>query len=190
MAHTTRDDARSLFEEVCLPHRATLYRVALRWTRDADEAEDAVQDALTTAYRRFNTFRLDRDGNADADAARGRAWLRAILLNHLRNRYRARRDGPPPVSLDDWDGVASPDRDAACPERVVLRRAEADAAMAALRRLPPMYGDLLAMVGGEPRATSYEEIARKTGLPVGTVRSRIFRARARLRQKLTAEGIC
>jgi len=169
------------FEDVCLPHRATLYRFAYGFTRNAADAEDLVQETLAAAYQYFDSFR---------PGGQAGAWLYAILRNrYLNHRRKWQREGKA-VSLTGKEDVAADDRRRE-PEQALVRRAEADAAWDAVYGLPRQFRDVLLLFaagdGEDGRVgPSYEEISRRTGLPPGTVRSRIHRGRAYARRTLSA----
>jgi RNA polymerase sigma factor (sigma-70 family) len=83
-----------LFEELILPHEASLYGPAMALTRSSSDAEDLVQDTLLRAFDRFDTFRSDGSP---------RAWLHTIMRNLFFNAYRKKSREPKQVSLDQFD---------------------------------------------------------------------------------------
>lgn len=158
------------FDALILPHLDAAYNLARYLSRDADAAQDIVQDAVLRAWRSFADFR----------GASPRAWLLAIVRNcHATWRLKHRRTAHA-VPLPQEDGEA-PDEaaalltDADTPESLLLRRSEADAVRALLEHLPEPLRE--ALVLRELDELSYREIAEVTGVPVGTVMSRLSRAR-------------
>lgn len=193
VAPRSRPHAPLAYENVVLPHVGFLHGVALRLTRgQREDAEDLVQDTLARAYDRFHTFRLPEEATVTggrAVSACGRAWLHTILRRIFLTQNTRRRRAVPvaqaPV-LDEGGGAqdwleqmpdASPE---AAPEDTVLRRASVDALWEAVRALPQEYRAPLLLVSCE--GLGYEEAASRLGIPPGTLRSRIFRARRLLRR--------
>ncbi|WP_281498892.1 sigma-70 family RNA polymerase sigma factor [Mycolicibacterium sp. F2034L] len=162
--------SEDLFDVLVAPMRGELLRRARRLTNDGPDAEDLVQDAMFRAYRSFSTF--DPDTNV-------RAWLHRILRNVWINNYRMSQRRLTEVPID---GVAEQYTDGAGPEPTFLA-AEPDTeihhAMAALSDEFRMVV-YLADIEGYPCAT----IAAMMGTPVGTVMSRLHRARKQLRMSL------
>ena len=163
------------FEQMVLPHRDALYGHALALTRNADEAEDLVQETTLRALRGFDSFRSEGPI---------RAWLLTILRNLFINSYRTTRRTPRAVSLD---ALENPDPVLPIepgPERMVFSRLENEALGRAVAALPADYRDVLVM--SDMRGLSYQEISELLDLPIGTVRSRLSRARNRVRRSLFA----
>lgn len=157
--------AETRFERVVLPHLNAAYTLAHYLTRDASEAEDATQEAILRAVRYFHTLR------SDADA---RAWLLAIVRREC---YGGRQQRVATVAFDDIpelqlvDQSAQPDSEAG---RSMLHRRVREAVAA----LPDGLRETLIL--RELQQCTYDEIARITEVPLGTVMSRLSRARARL----------
>ena len=148
-------------EEVIAAYENTLYRAALAILGDAQEAEDAVQDAFLRWWERAPDF---------PDAARERAWLLKVTVNGCKSRLRSpwrRRTAP----LLDTYPAAEPE------EREVLE---------AVQALPPRDRAVVHLYYCEGYQTA--EIAAMTGQREGTVRSRLSRARAKLRDLLKGES--
>lgn len=157
------------FEQVVLPHLDSAYGVA-RWLMgDAALAEDVAQEAALRALRHFGTY---RGGNA-------RAWLLRIVHNVAHDTWAARR-AQPLTSLDaEREGPALHVPDPGETPEQALSRAQDHATLAdALARLPPPLRTCLVL--RELEELSYREIAEVTGVPVGTVMSRLWRARQML----------
>jgi RNA polymerase sigma-70 factor (ECF subfamily) len=170
------------FEQDVLPHLARLYPAALRMTRNASDAEDLVQETSAKAYAAFHQFK---------PGTNLRAWLNRILANTFINGYRKRRREPiQELGTDferDWQTEGGL-------RALRARSAEAEAMdrlgdteiVQALLDLPETFRMTvyLADVEGYP----YKEIAEIMGTPVGTVMSRLHRARGRLRDQLAARA--
>ena len=151
---------KNRLEEVAAAYQDTLYRAALAILGDAHEAEDAVQDAFLRWWERAPDF---------PDAARERAWLLKVTVNGCKSRLRApwrRRTAP----LLDTYPAAEPE------EREVLE---------AVQALPPRDRAVVHLYYCEGYQTA--EIAAMTGQREGTVRSRLSRARGKLRELLKGE---
>jgi RNA polymerase sigma-70 factor, ECF subfamily len=167
------------FEQQVRPYLGQLYPAALRMTRNPADAEDLVQDTLAKAYTAFAQY---------TPGTNLRAWLHKILANTFINTYRKRKrepaiaPGADPTA--DWhpgtDPLAGPARSA---EAEALDRITDTAILDALRQLPPEFRTTvwLADVEGYP----YREVAALMGTPLGTVMSRLHRARGKLRHTLT-----
>ena len=172
------DDAAQRFRAAALPYLDDVYTLARYLLRDSDDADDAVQECYLRAFRHFATFR----GGAI------KPWLLAILRNVCRAEY-ARRSASPVVAGadDDWAEQASGGlwSDPSSPDAETLRRVDAAAGQALIARLPEPYRETLVL--REINDLSYREIADVIGAPVGTVMSRLARARALLRAAWLAE---
>jgi RNA polymerase sigma-70 factor, ECF subfamily len=150
------------FEELAVPYLADVRRFAQRLTGDADDTADLVQETYWRALRSWHTYR------PDSPCSR---WLFAICLNLFRRQWqRGRRM----VRLvDDNDPVVTP---RTAPDVAPAIRDAAD-------RLSPILRTVFVLV--DVQGASYTEAARELGVPIGTVRSRLHRARACLRPSLT-----
>lgn len=141
-----------------------LRRYAYALTRDTETADDLVQDCLERALSRWRLHRAGGDL---------RAWLFAILRNLFIDRYRVARRRGEPAQLDEISTALPPMQEAMLGVGDIL---------AALDRLPEEQRSLLLLVGVED--LSYEEAAKVLGVPIGTIMSRLSRARERLRKTL------
>ena len=152
------------------PHIPALRRFARGLLRDADAADDLVQDCLMRAISRWH---LPRDGN------KLRAWLFAILYNlFVSDRRASGRRGGLAVPVEGWDRIVPPvDGRRLAEDRLTWRDL-----MAGLEGLPAEQRAVVLLVGVED--LSYEEAAKVIGVPLGTVMSRLSRARDRLRRYL------
>jgi RNA polymerase sigma-70 factor (ECF subfamily) len=166
------DEIGQNFDEVVVPHLDAAYRLARWLMRDEHDAEDAVQEASLRAFRYFRTF-----GGGD-----GRAWFLRIVRNTC---YGWRRhDCPTPTALFDEEqhSGAQPSSD---PETLLLQTDDAASIARAMRRLPDRFHRLLVL--RELEGLSYRELADVMEIPIGTVMSRLSRAREALRGALDCE---
>ncbi|MCI0589328.1 MAG: sigma-70 family RNA polymerase sigma factor [Planctomycetes bacterium] len=166
-----------LFEATALVHLPSVYRVALALGGGESEAEDLVQETFVRAYRGFGSFRAGTNC---------RAWLLAILRNLAADRCRVARREPPSVPLEEaLGGDLEPSAAVPPPE---IENEEAflelfgDEVTRMLRALPRDWR--LALLLADVEGLAYADIAGILACPVGTVRSRIHRARAFLRERL------
>jgi|SRR5437667_3881539 len=158
----------ALFEDLCLPHLNAAYNLA-RWiTGNDQDAEDLVQEAYLRALKSFGGF---REGY-------GRAWLLIIVRNTCYTWLRRNRLNELTTSFDEE--MHSTSSHASNPEVLLLQSANGDLLKKALQELPADFREVVIM--REVEGLSYREIASISGVPVGTVMSRLARARARLQQ--------
>lgn len=174
-AHCAGDS--DAFTEIVRRHKDRLWAVALRTTGNPEEASDALQDALISAYRRADSFRGDSAVTT---------WLHRIVVNASLDRLRRRSvrtwvplpdesTGESPATLVDDSRLADPRAAAETSETVREVRA-------ALDTLPPDQRAAIVLVDLE--GWSVEEAAQALDCPVGTVKSRCFRGRAKLAERL------
>jgi RNA polymerase sigma-70 factor (ECF subfamily) len=164
------------FEHEAIPWIDDVYRFALSLTRDESDADDVVQDTFLRAYRSWHTYMPGSDC---------RRWLFTICRNvFLRSRERAR----PTVDLDltEVDAIAT---GSTCSsdvkegyEDVFARLDLAPAITGALAKIPEPFRSTLVIVDVEDQ--SYESAAETLGVPIGTVRSRLFRGRRLMQEQL------
>lgn len=170
-------DPEQAFTRYVVPEVDTLYRVALSLTRNHADAKDLVQDTLVRAYRSIDRF----------DGRHPRAWLFTIVRNTHINRQRRRR----PELLHDPDAtlarLESTESGAGNAEDRVMDRTFDAAVESSLRDLSPKYRQVVELVDID--GLTYEEAAGVLGVPVGTVMSRLHRARRRMRNQLAEAGI-
>jgi RNA polymerase sigma-70 factor (ECF subfamily) len=155
------------FERAALPHLGDLYRMALRLTGERSRAEDAAQETCLQALRSMERF---------APGTNMRAWLFGILFNVIRHQRRQFAK----LRLFSESGDDSHDRIAAPPP--IPERLTDEGILAALDRVPQPFREVILLVDVEQFA--YKEAASILGVPVGTVMSRVSRARSLLRREL------
>lgn len=160
------------FEETVLPHLDAAFNYARWLTKNHAEAEDVVQDACVRAMRFFTSLR--------SDDARG--WLFAIVRNTWYSRV-ARRASVTEVTPVDGAQDQTPD-DALDPEERLLQQRDVARVRAALEQLPVDFREVIVL--REIEGMSYKEIAAVARIPIGTVMSRLARARERLLAVLKA----
>jgi RNA polymerase sigma-70 factor, ECF subfamily len=159
------------FEAAVLPHLDSAFNLARWLVRDPHDAEDAVQEAYLRAFKFFASF---RGGDA-------RAWLLAIVRNTCHTWMQQERQHSS-MTADDVDLDALAD-DAPSPEASILRRADDEAVRRAIEDLPAEFREVVVL--RELEGLSYKEIAEISDVPIGTVMSRLSRARQRLEQALS-----
>jgi RNA polymerase sigma factor (sigma-70 family) len=170
----------SRFREIALPHLKAAYRLARWLTRDHHDAEEVVQEAYLNAFKFFDGY---RGGDAQA-------WVLSIVRNTGYTWLREQRRRGLQESFDEaLHSVAvaarSEDDRAQCeknPETLLLHRADAQWVRSAIEALPVEYREVLVL--RELEELSYKEIAAIAEIPIGTVMSRLARARALLLQRL------
>jgi RNA polymerase sigma-70 factor (ECF subfamily) len=170
------------FNLLVLRYQNLLFGVALRLLNDEDVAADAVQEAMISAFRRFHTFRGDSL----------RSWLARVVVNACYDEMRKkRRQHSVPLELLNSEGeeietsywLVDPQAD---PELQYESSELERVIQASLDKLPPIYRLMLVLVDIE--GLSYEEAASAAGVPVGTVKSRLARARLQMQRSLQMAG--
>jgi len=170
--------ALARFEAVVLPHLDAAYTLARYLTRNAQDAEDIVQDDYLRALKYFEGFRGDEGTSA-------RAWLLTIVRNTAHTWRKRHRPDALAAEFDETQhSVAVTDEH---PETALLRNAAKDSLGRALDRLAPEFREVIVL--RELQGLSYKEISGVAGVPVGTVMSRLSRARARLQEALREEEV-
>jgi RNA polymerase sigma factor (sigma-70 family) len=171
------------FEAAALPHLPAAYNLARWLLRDDQQAEDAVQEAYLRAFRFYDDLRGDS----------ARPWLLGIVRNACYDWMRQHRHLADQVEFDeirdsDIDGPAITAQPAGSGDPAVLweQRARGKRVDAAIEALAPAFREVIVL--RELEEMSYEDIARVAGIPIGTVMSRLSRARALLRDALQAEA--
>jgi RNA polymerase sigma-70 factor (ECF subfamily) len=185
-------DKREEFEETALVHTDALLRTALRMTKNESDSEDLVQETMLKAYRFFDKF--ERGSNI-------KAWLFKIMTNIFINNYRQKSRKPSGVSYDDIDDnflyhqLEGSRGQIADPEEVLFAKLVDADVKKAIDELPEDFRMVVVLAFLEE--FSYEEIAEIADIQLGTVKSRLHRARKLLQKSLwqyavqrgfTAEG--
>ncbi len=177
---------QAAFADQAMEHMSSLYAAALRMTRNPADAEDLVQETYLKAYRAFGSFQ---------QGTNLKAWLYKILTNTFINTYRAKKRRPEETEMDDVEDLylyrrlgglegASAGRSA---EEEVLDSFTDDEVKLALESLPD--GFRMAVLLADVEGFSYKEIAEITGVPIGTVMSRLHRGRRALQKALYEFGM-
>jgi RNA polymerase sigma-70 factor (ECF subfamily) len=160
------------FEKAVLPHLDAAYNLARWLTRNDADAEDVVQEAYLRAFRFFGGFHGEN----------GRAWLLGIVRNTSYTWMQRNRSAELNMPLDDEPHEVK-DNDLN-PEELLLRKADAQMLRQAVEELPLEFREVLVL--RELEEMSYKQIAVVADLPLGTVMSRLARARKRLQQILAS----
>ena len=169
---------RGAYDLLVLKYQHKVVKLVMRYLRNPADAEDVAQEAFVKAYRALPQFRGD---------SAFYTWLYRIAINTAKNALAARDRNPVSYELDlqntdDSSDVVSRLKDPETPEGLVLTEEIRDTVNHAIEELPE---DLrTAIVLRELEGMSYEEIAASMDCPVGTVRSRIFRAREAIDRRL------
>ena len=170
------------FNQLVLRYQNLLFGIALRLLNDEDVASDAVQEALISAFRRFHTFRGDSL----------RSWLARVVVNACYDEMRKkRRQHSVPLEQFNSEGeeietsywLIDPESD---PETQFESLELENAIQKSLDKLQPIYRLMLVLVDIE--GLSYEEAALAARVPVGTVKSRLARARSQMQKTLQVAG--
>jgi RNA polymerase sigma-70 factor, ECF subfamily len=159
------------FEQLAMPHFERLYNFACWLTQDRQEAEDLVQETYAKALKGFASFQLGTNF---------RAWIYKIL----RNTFLTSRTGlkvTATVALDESVEETLP-ASTETPESILLQRSDGQLVQQALAQLPVAHREVLLLC--EVEEMSYQEISATLAVPIGTVMSRLSRARKALRDAL------
>ena len=160
------------FEDLSLPLLQSLYNFAHWLARDRTEAEDLVQETYVKALKGFSSF---------TPGTNFRAWMFRIL----RNTFLSSREGlkqSVPFTEEPGDGGADPPATEETPESILLSRADVERVRAAIEALPVLFREALLL--REVEELSYSEMAETLSVPIGTVMSRLSRARRAVRAAL------
>ena len=177
---SSETDPQALFEQEVLPLRDSLYRIAQRLTRDRADAEDLVQDTMVNAYRSMGSYKSN---------THIMAWLMRIMQHRLIDNHRRRQCRPSEYligDINDWQRYGYDHHVASTHDAVESRFAVnilTAQVRAAVQQLPEDLRSAVYYAYVEGR--QYKEIARLQRVPVGTVMSRLYRARRQLRELLT-----
>jgi RNA polymerase sigma factor (sigma-70 family) len=177
-------DDRELFDEVFLPNLTEAYRLARWLTGNTSDAEDVVQDAALRAFRGIKNF-----GSINA-----RAWSLTIVRNTAYSWLQKNR----PKALLSMEDLSEPDKHqfelehentkrTETPEDIVLQKAEIENINQALARLPALFREVIVL--REMHELNYRDIAEIANIPIGTVMSRLSRARQMLIEYMKDDGL-
>lgn len=176
-AKTEEDKRYEEFEKEALPHMDALYNFALRLTGDSDDANDLVQETYLKAFRFFDKY--ERGTNS-------KAWLFRILKNSYINDYRKQSKEPGKVDYDDienfYENIKSSDVKSSHITQDAFSNLMGDEISKAITDLPEDFRTVILL--SDIEGFTYEEIADFVDVPIGTVRSRLHRARKMLYAKL------
>jgi RNA polymerase sigma-70 factor (ECF subfamily) len=174
------DDNRARFADLVMPHLGDAYGLARALTGNRTDAEDVVQDACVRAFRAIGTV---ADGSA-------RAWLLTIV-HHTAYTWLRKNRRAGLVLVDDLESVERVQADPChngieTPEAALIAKTDGIRLEAAIAGLPTPYRETLVL--RDIQGLDYREIAKVTGVPVGTVMSRLARARGRLAAAVGKDG--
>jgi RNA polymerase sigma-70 factor, ECF subfamily len=167
-----RPDDSALFEELAMPLFARLYNFACWLTQDRAAAEDLVQETYMKALKGFPSFQ---------PGTNFRAWMYRILRNTFLTCQAGLKAAPFEISDDQTTEPEATGN----PESLLLARMEREAIQRALAELPVHYREVILLCDFEEM--SYQEIAQTIAVPIGTVMSRLSRARKAMRTLLAAQ---
>ncbi|MFY0688804.1 MAG: sigma-70 family RNA polymerase sigma factor [Cyclobacteriaceae bacterium] len=173
----SRQEQLEIFDKEFLPHLDAMYNFAYRLTLDGDDANDLVQDTYLKAYRFIKSFR---------QGTNSKAWLYRILKNSFINNYRKRSKEPAKVDyqeVENYYNSESVDEMQTVDLRVeTVKDMIGDEVSMALNALAVDFRTVIILCDLE--GFTYEEMAKILDIPIGTVRSRLHRARNLLKEKL------
>jgi RNA polymerase sigma factor (sigma-70 family) len=174
----TEAEKYAIFDRELMPHIQSMYNFAFRLTQDEDDANDLVQDTYLKAFRFINSF--EKGTNA-------KAWLFRILKNSFINDYRRKSKEPSKVDYQEVETYYDSEEMAGTAQTTDLRAETVqellgDEVTNALNSLPVDFRTVLILCDVE--GFTYEEMAKILDIPIGTVRSRLHRARMLLKEKL------
>jgi RNA polymerase sigma-70 factor (ECF subfamily) len=185
MDNVAQLNSRIAFEQMALEHREHLYHYALSLTRDQSVSEDLVQDTYLKALRAFGMFRV---------GSNFQAWLSKIMLNTFINNYNRNKRSPLDYGFELYDhdsASETPQRQESeyvdsYDESSMLDYFTSDEIRKALLSLSADYRNCIIMA--DMMGLTYREISYLSGSPMGTIRSRLSRARYMLKRKLLKAG--
>lgn len=175
----TGADRRKRFEDEALPHLDALYSMAIRLARNPDDANDLLQETVLRAYRFFHQFE---------SGTNCRAWMLTILFNNFRNGYRKSTREQPASSADEFERKVEAeslrtDPVGSNPEALLAGQGMEGEVETALASLPDEFRQAVLLVDVEE--LSYQEVSGVLNVAIGTIKSRVSRGRAMLRERLT-----
>lgn len=174
----TDDEKHRIFNQEFMPQIDSMYNFAYRLTNDEDDANDLLQDTYMKAFRFINSFQ---------QGTNAKAWLFRILKNSFINDYRKKSKEPSKIDYQEVETVYNSNEDAEVESTTDLRIEAVqdligDEVATALNSLPVDFRTVIILCDIE--GFTYEEMAKILDIPIGTVRSRLHRARNLLKEKL------
>ena len=168
------DEKRRAFEKEAVPHLDTVYRVALRLAGDQTQAEDLAQDTMLKAYGAWHQYR---------QGTNVRAWILTILRHTFINQYRRDKQRGNTVDVTEYEKfTVFHEVQEVDPEGRFFDQIVDEEVLRAIDSLPEEFRECLVL--SDMADLSYAEIAEVVNVPVGTVKSRLFRARQALQREL------
>jgi RNA polymerase sigma-70 factor (ECF subfamily) len=168
------EERREGFEQEALVHLDALYRVALRLTANAADAEDLVQETMLRAYRSWDRY---------TPGTNAKGWLLTILRHLFINEYRRKSRHPETVDVDTIEPFALfQEVQEEDPQGAFFDKIVDDEVLRAVDQLPEAFREAVTL--SDVEGLSYEEVAKVLDVPVGTVKSRLYRGRRLLQAKL------
>jgi len=180
MARVDGNGKRKAFEREALPHLSALYNTAVHLMHNQADAQDLVQETMLRAYRFFHQYR---------QGTNCKAWLFRILRNTFINEYRRKSRRPLEVDVDRVEALQEvPETlfqrsELKTPEEELFHNLYDDEITRALESIPESFREVLLL--SDIEGLAYQEIANILDVPIGTVRSRLSRARSEMRRSLT-----
>lgn len=174
----TSEAARARFEREVLPHLDSVYAMALRLARNPDDANDLLQETILRAFRFFHQF---------TPGTNCRAWVLTILFNNFRNGYRKAAREQTSISEEEFSNQLdaesmAADQSQSDPQSLAFTNVMEPEVQSALDSIPEEFRSTMLLV--DVNELSYEEVSAVLSIPVGTVKSRVSRGRALMRQAL------
>ncbi len=174
----TDEEKHRIFNQEFMPQIDSMYNFAYRLTNDEDDANDLLQDTYMKAFRFINSFQ---------QGTNAKAWLFRILKNSFINDYRKKSKEPSKIDYQEVETVYNSNEDAEVESTTDLRIEAVqdligDEVATALNSLPVDFRTVIILCDIE--GFTYEEMAKILDIPIGTVRSRLHRARNLLKEKL------
>jgi RNA polymerase sigma-70 factor (ECF subfamily) len=170
----TPEERREGYEKEALVHLDALYRVALRLTANAADAEDLVQETMLRAYRSWDRY---------TPGTNAKGWLLTILRHLFINEYRRKTRHPETVDVDTIEPFALfQEVQEEDPQGAFFDKIVDDEVLRAVDQLPEAFREAVTL--SDVEGLSYEEVAKVLDVPVGTVKSRLYRGRRLLQAKL------
>ena len=161
------------FEAMMLPHLDAAHNLARWLMRNEQDAQDVVQEAYLRAFKSFSGFH----------GSNGRAWLLTIVRNTSYTLLKKNRAADLTITFDEE--IHASDRDSVSPAAILERAEDAELMKNAMNELPAEFREILTLRHQEE--LSYQEIGEILKIPIGTVMSRLARARAKLREYLASQ---